>query len=256
MFCSNVVSGEIPLIPMNYSQVAIATSFNRSDVECCVRDALNSFSREVAANKGEVSFTFRGIGKIVVQQSNLKMRFFKAFVRNMDSTGIAVTSMQNRPDTADSVLSRAETPRESQAVSKSEHRPMQTIEEAAESVDDVASVACESCPELPPSDRVVESGGKSDLTSNRVVSRTAEEREAIFSDLRRSVSPSRLHTARPRTSASDLLSQSTPAMLSLAKSGTHPLDTLPDQVGVSFFVSCPFFSSLSLPFILTLLLFD
>ncbi|CAF0878677.1 unnamed protein product [Brachionus calyciflorus] len=106
------VAGSIPVHPLNYAAIANETAFSRDDIELCVKHVLQVFNRSLQSKKN-VEFSFNGIGKLIIRNSKVKMKFFKEFVNSVDQTGKAVTEMQNRPNTCDSVISRAEAPRPS-----------------------------------------------------------------------------------------------------------------------------------------------
>ena len=88
------VAGQIPVHPLNYFAIANETAFKRDDIECGVRHVLQVFNRSVASRKN-VEFTFTGIGKLLIRDFKVKMRFFKEFVNSCDGSGKVVEDMQN-----------------------------------------------------------------------------------------------------------------------------------------------------------------
>lgn len=98
-------AGNIPVHPLNYASIAQETAFSRDDVELCVKHVLQVFNRSVQSKKN-VEFTFTNIGKLQIRNNKVKMKFFKEFVNSCDPSGKVLAEMQNRPHTADSVMSR------------------------------------------------------------------------------------------------------------------------------------------------------
>lgn len=117
-------TGEIPVVQLNFTVLAMETPFDRDTVESCVREVLQALSRAVASQQN-VEFLFRGIGVLNIRDSKVKMKFFKDFLNSMDGSGNLVRVLANelfsgsctssvaeivrksfkRPGTADSVMS-------------------------------------------------------------------------------------------------------------------------------------------------------
>lgn len=97
------VSGQIPVVQLNYSQLSFDSPYDRDAVEACVKEVLGALQRSIAA-KRNVEFTFNGIGRLQIRESRVKMKFYKEFVNSMDGSGKMVESMQDRPGTVDSVM--------------------------------------------------------------------------------------------------------------------------------------------------------
>lgn len=97
-------TGEIPVVQLNFTALSVTSSFDRDTVETCVREVLQSLSRAVA-NQQNVEFLFRGIGVLSIKNMKVKMKFFKDFLTSMDGSGNLVKVLENRPGTADSVMS-------------------------------------------------------------------------------------------------------------------------------------------------------
>lgn len=119
-------TGEIPVVQLNFTVLAMETPFDRDTVESCVREVLQALSRAVASQQN-VEFLFRGIGVLNIRDSKVKMKFFKDFLNCMDGSGNLVKVLANeifsgsansslielvrkslfgkRPGTADSVMS-------------------------------------------------------------------------------------------------------------------------------------------------------
>uniref|UniRef100_H2ZFM6 CCDC81 HU domain-containing protein n=1 Tax=Ciona savignyi TaxID=51511 RepID=H2ZFM6_CIOSA len=101
-------TGEIPVVQLNFTSLAVESPFDRDTVETCVREVLQSLSRSVS-NLQNVEFLFRGIGVLMIKDCKVKMKFFKDFLNSMDGSGNLVKVLENRPGTADSVMSNQTT---------------------------------------------------------------------------------------------------------------------------------------------------
>ncbi|XP_076818504.1 coiled-coil domain-containing protein 81-like isoform X2 [Clavelina lepadiformis] len=125
-------TGEIPVVQLNFTALAVESPFDRDTVETCVREVLQSLSRAVA-NQQNVEFLFRGIGVLAIKELKVKLKFFKDFLNSMDGSGNLVKVLENelfcsntaqnvdlirkfsgrllnkRPGTADSVMSNQTT---------------------------------------------------------------------------------------------------------------------------------------------------
>ena len=78
------------------------TPFDRDTVELCVKEVLQAMGRSLAARKN-IQFDFGNIGRLVIQDRKVKMRFFKDFIASLDTSGEMEYAF--RPDTVHSVLS-------------------------------------------------------------------------------------------------------------------------------------------------------
>ncbi|XP_053312075.1 coiled-coil domain-containing protein 81 [Spea bombifrons] len=117
-FSKSFSSGDIPVVPLNFVAVALATPYTRDTVEGCIKETINIFSRSVAT-KQNVEFNFKGIGVLHIRDLKVKMKFFKDFINSLDGTGSLMKSLSNRPGTCDSVMSdrqSVERPRSCSAV--------------------------------------------------------------------------------------------------------------------------------------------
>ena len=79
-------AGQIPVVALNYTILANYSPFDRDTVEMCVKEILHTFSYAVGMGKS-VELPFVGIGKLVVRDSRAKMKFFRDFIRQLDSSG-------------------------------------------------------------------------------------------------------------------------------------------------------------------------
>ncbi|XP_052241706.1 coiled-coil domain-containing protein 81-like isoform X6 [Dreissena polymorpha] len=98
------VPGQIPVVQLNFAAMSFESPYDRDTVESCVREILGAVQRAIGS-KRNVELTFGGIGKLMIRDSRVKMKFFKEFINQMDGSGKLLDSMQNRPGTVDSVMS-------------------------------------------------------------------------------------------------------------------------------------------------------
>ncbi|XP_071497427.1 coiled-coil domain-containing protein 81-like [Diadema antillarum] len=150
-YTKHFTSGQVPIVQLNFAMLSNETPFDRDTVEGCVREVLQALSRAVQA-KRNVEFTFVGIGRLTIRDGKVKMKFYKDFLNMMDGSGHLIDALRNRPDTADSVMSRASVfrpmtggtlvlPRITQGAGKdgfgfeNEEKPMPAIQEGEEPSD-------------------------------------------------------------------------------------------------------------------------
>ncbi|XP_016015855.2 coiled-coil domain-containing protein 81 isoform X2 [Rousettus aegyptiacus] len=100
--------GDIPIVPLNFVMISLEGPFNRNTVEGCVKETLLFLSQSISI-KQNVEFTFKGIGVLVIRDGNVKMRFYKDYLRTVDGSGALAKALTNRPGTVDSVLSSRDT---------------------------------------------------------------------------------------------------------------------------------------------------
>lgn len=98
------VTGQIPVVSLNFAQLATEGPFGRDIVEGCVKEVIQALSRSIAS-KRNVEFTFQGIGRLQIRNSKVKFKFYKEFLNGMDGSGQLVNALQDRPGTVDSVMS-------------------------------------------------------------------------------------------------------------------------------------------------------
>ena len=79
------VNGSVPVHPLNYFSIQTQSNYTRDQIEQCVKHVLQVFNRSVAARRN-VEFTFSRIGKLLIRDGKVKMRFFKDFVHAVDET--------------------------------------------------------------------------------------------------------------------------------------------------------------------------
>uniref|UniRef100_UPI00398EF607 coiled-coil domain-containing protein 81-like n=1 Tax=Pristiophorus japonicus TaxID=55135 RepID=UPI00398EF607 len=98
------VSGDIPIVELNFTFLALESPYDRDTVEGCVKETLQIMSRYIACNRN-VHFTFKDIGVLTIRNNKVKMKFYREFLNAMDGSGSLVKALSNRPGTADSIQS-------------------------------------------------------------------------------------------------------------------------------------------------------
>ncbi|XP_028409900.1 coiled-coil domain-containing protein 81-like [Dendronephthya gigantea] len=102
-YTKHYVTGQIPIIPLNFTAIASELPYPREIVESCIKEVLQAVSRSLHVRRN-VEFIFTGIGCLSIRDARAKMKFYKEFIRSMDHTGELVNALRNRPDTTDSVF--------------------------------------------------------------------------------------------------------------------------------------------------------
>nr|KAF6464386.1 coiled-coil domain containing 81 [Rousettus aegyptiacus] len=86
--------GDIPIVPLNFVMISLEGPFNRNTVEGCVKETLLFLSQSISI-KQNVEFTFKGIGVLVIRDGNVKMRFYKDYLRTVDGSGALAKALTN-----------------------------------------------------------------------------------------------------------------------------------------------------------------
>lgn len=74
--------------------ISLEGPFNRNTVEGCVKETLLFLSQSISI-KQNVEFTFKGIGVLVIRDGNVKMRFYKDYLRTVDGSGALAKALTN-----------------------------------------------------------------------------------------------------------------------------------------------------------------
>ena len=74
------------MVPLNYTTLSNGTPWARTTVETCIHELLQAVSRSLGAGK-TVELDFTGVGRLLVKEKKVKMKFFKEFIRSMDTSG-------------------------------------------------------------------------------------------------------------------------------------------------------------------------
>ena len=88
------MSGQIPVVPLNFTAIASETPYPRETVETCIKEVLQALSRSLHV-KRNVEFIFTGIGCLSMRDARVKMKFFKEFVTSIDNSGELVNALRN-----------------------------------------------------------------------------------------------------------------------------------------------------------------
>ena len=81
-------------MPLNFAAISQDIGFDRSTVEQCIKEVLLALSRALDENK-TVQFTFPAIGKLVIRNSKMKMKFYKDFLQSIDASGAISNALRN-----------------------------------------------------------------------------------------------------------------------------------------------------------------
>lgn len=99
------VTGSVPVVQLNYAALSVESTgrFDRDKIETCVRETLGALNRSIAMQRN-VELVFCGLGRLQIRGGHVKFKFYKDFVNSLDRSGTVVRAMQQRPGTADSVM--------------------------------------------------------------------------------------------------------------------------------------------------------
>lgn len=104
------VIGHIPVIPLNYSVLSNEGPYSRDLLQLCIKEILLAMSRCLFA-KRNVHLDFYEVGRVIIKDSKVQMKFFRSFINQLDCSGELANSF--RPVTAQSVVSIMTNPRSS-----------------------------------------------------------------------------------------------------------------------------------------------
>lgn len=98
------IAGQIPVVALNYTILANYSPFDRDTVEMCVKEILHTFSYVVGVGKS-IELPLVSVGKLVVRDGRAKMKFFRDFIQQLDSSGQLEDAFHQRSATAMSTVS-------------------------------------------------------------------------------------------------------------------------------------------------------
>lgn len=110
-FCILIHSlGEIPVVPLNYSVLSKEGPYSRDSVELCIKEIILAMSRCLCVKKS-IQMDFFNVGRLLIQDSQVKFKFFRNFIKQLDFNG----ELENvfRPCTTQSSLSIMTNPSDS-----------------------------------------------------------------------------------------------------------------------------------------------
>jgi len=87
------ITGEHHVSHLNWTELGIITGLRREDVEMCVTEIAQSFMR-AHVNNTNVQMLFPSVGVLYVNDRNIKMKFFKTLLKQIDQTGHITNSMK------------------------------------------------------------------------------------------------------------------------------------------------------------------
>lgn len=66
--------------------ISSGTRYDRDTVEICIRDILQALSRLLATGK-DIELDFNKVGRLLVREKKVKMKFFKEFIHALVMSG-------------------------------------------------------------------------------------------------------------------------------------------------------------------------
>ena len=81
-------------MPLNFAAISQDIGFDRSTVEQCIKEVLLALSRALDEKK-TVEFIFPTIGKLIIKNSKVKMKFYKDFLQTIDASGAVSNALRN-----------------------------------------------------------------------------------------------------------------------------------------------------------------
>ena len=98
------VPGEIPVLQLNFTALSYELNLDRDLVEASIKEVVNALSHRIEQNRS-CEFAFTTIGNLSITNGTAKMKFLPAFLEKMGQREGALGVMEDRPNTANSVLS-------------------------------------------------------------------------------------------------------------------------------------------------------
>ncbi|XP_064359988.1 coiled-coil domain-containing protein 81-like [Dromaius novaehollandiae] len=100
--------GHKEMEPLKCARIASDMSVPRQTVEACVEETLREFCRCLKSGQN-VAFVLKDVGMLVIQGTNVKMRFYKSLLQRLNGTEQRLAALLGMPEMRDSVLSRTKT---------------------------------------------------------------------------------------------------------------------------------------------------
>ena len=79
---------------MNFAAISQDADYDRDTVEQCTKEMLLVLSKSLQSKKN-IEFTFPTIGRLIIRDSKVKMKFYKDFLQTIDATGTVANAMRN-----------------------------------------------------------------------------------------------------------------------------------------------------------------
>ena len=80
------LSGEIPVIQLNFVALSYELNMDRDFVEASIKEVVNALSRAIEQT-GSAEFGLTTVGNLVIQNGVAKMKFLPSFIEQIDQTG-------------------------------------------------------------------------------------------------------------------------------------------------------------------------
>lgn len=74
------------MVPLNYTVISNEGSYNRDSVELSIKEILSAMSRCLSLGKS-IHLDFIEVGQVIVKDSKVQMKFFRDFIKQLDSNG-------------------------------------------------------------------------------------------------------------------------------------------------------------------------
>jgi len=98
------VPGEIPVLQLNFTALSYELNLDRDLVEASIKEVVNALSHNIEKNRS-CEFAFTTIGNLIITNGTAKMKFLPSFLEKMGQREGALGVIEDRPGTANSVLS-------------------------------------------------------------------------------------------------------------------------------------------------------
>lgn len=82
--------------PLKYARIASDISVPRKRVQACIEETVHLFCRCLESGKN-VAFVLKHIGMLVIQGSNVKMRFYRDLLQRLNGTAQLVAASLRVP---------------------------------------------------------------------------------------------------------------------------------------------------------------
>ena len=104
--------GHIPVVPLNFTVISNDVPIKREIAESAVKEVILALSHSLAANRN-IELELVGIGKLLIVDKKVQMKFYKDFINSLDSSGEMGKAFQrcNTASSDTSIISGPCTPR-------------------------------------------------------------------------------------------------------------------------------------------------
>ena len=95
---------KIILFQLNFTALSYELNLDRDLVEASIKEVVNALSHNIEKNRS-CEFAFTTIGNLIITNGTAKMKFLPSFLEKMGQREGALGVIEDRPGTANSVLS-------------------------------------------------------------------------------------------------------------------------------------------------------